>query len=149
MKTQAALCAKSIKNELKLKFPSVKFSVKSDNFSMGNSVNIDWVDGPTTSEVDSIVKKYQYGHFNGMEDIYESSNRRDDIPQAKFVHTHRELSDDVKNKIWSEIQAQYSDCLDKNYNDHIDELGEYGYTLIWRKARKISFVGGGMYENKC
>jgi hypothetical protein len=28
---------------------------------------------------------YQYGHFNGMEDIYEYSSMIPDLPQVKFV----------------------------------------------------------------
>ena len=72
--TGSAQCAAAIRTELKTKFPDCKFSVTSENFSGGDSVHISWKDGPTTKQVDSIVNKYQYGHFNGMEDIYEYSN---------------------------------------------------------------------------
>ncbi len=87
--TQAALTAKAIKKELKKAFPTIKFSVKSSNFSMGDSVDISWNLGPHTDQVDKIVNKYQYGHFDGMTDYYEYSNKRDDIPQAKYVSTQR------------------------------------------------------------
>jgi hypothetical protein len=94
-KSTAANCAAAIREELKNVFPGVKFSVKSDNFSMGNSVHVSYIDGPTTDQVDQIIGKYQYGHFNGMEDIYEYSNSREDIPQAKYVSSHRKISDEV------------------------------------------------------
>jgi len=92
----AAQAAKAIRKELKEAFPGIKFKVKSDNFSMGNSVDINWVDGPMEKEVAKITAKYQYGHFNGMEDIYEYSNKNTDIPQVKFVSNNRELSFDYK-----------------------------------------------------
>ncbi len=90
MKTKSAFCAKEIKQVLKKHYPTIKFSVKNDNFSMGNSVDVAWNLGPTTDEIDKLIGKYQYGHFDGMIDMYEHSNTRDDIPQAKFVHSQRD-----------------------------------------------------------
>lgn len=92
----AANCAQAIREELKKYFPGVKFTVRSENFSMGNSVNIGWIDGPTADQVTDHTSKYQYGHFNGMEDIYENSNSRDDIPQAKFVQESRTMGEDTR-----------------------------------------------------
>lgn len=91
-----AAAAAAIKEELKAIYPHIKFSVKSDSFSMGDSVHVNWTDGPTSNEVDEIIKKYQYGHFNGMEDIYENSNSRDDIPQSKYVSGSRSISDEIE-----------------------------------------------------
>ncbi len=88
----AANTAAAIREELKTVFPGIKFSVTSSNFAGGNSVDIRWEDGPTSDQVNAISKKYQYGSFNGMEDIYEHTNSRDDIPQAKYVQTSRSIS---------------------------------------------------------
>ncbi len=108
MKTMSAKTAQAIRRELKENFPSVKFTVRSENFSMGDAVRIAWIDGPQTKQVEEITDKYQYGSFNGMEDIYEYSNRRDDIPQAKYIQTSRDYSNetikhvvDAHNKEWS------------------------------------------------
>ena len=38
-KTASALAARAIKQELKKAFPTVKFSVRSDNFSMGSRIS--------------------------------------------------------------------------------------------------------------
>jgi len=65
------LAAKNIRIELARTFPGQKFSVRSSSFANGNDVCVSWTDGPTTKEVEALVGKYQYGHFNGMEDIYE------------------------------------------------------------------------------
>ena len=91
-----AAAAKAIREELKTAFPSVKFSVTSESFSMGNSVRVDWTNGATEKQVSEIVSKYQYGHFDGMSDMYENSNSRDDIPQTKYVQTSRSMSEEVK-----------------------------------------------------
>lgn len=90
-----AAASSAIKAELNQAFPGIKFSVKSSSFSGGDSVHIDWTDGPKTKEVEEISGKYQYGHFNGMEDIYENTNSRDDIPQAKYVSESRHQSEQV------------------------------------------------------
>lgn len=92
----AANCAAAIRAELKEAFPNVKFTVKSSNFSMGNSVHIGWTDGPTTEMVESHTDKYQYGHFDGMNDLYENSNTRDDIPQAKYVSASRTMGEETR-----------------------------------------------------
>lgn len=84
-----AQAAKAIRAELKVAFKGVKFSVTSESYSMGDSVSVSWTNGPSRAEVDAITDKYQEGHFNGMIDSYEYSNKRADIPQVMFVHTTR------------------------------------------------------------
>lgn len=96
MKSTQALCAKQIKEELKVKFPKGKFKVRSESFAGGDAVDIFWEDGPTDNEVNAIVKKYQWGYFDGMIDCYEANNVRDDIYQVKYVMTHREYSEKLK-----------------------------------------------------
>jgi len=115
----AANTAKAIREELKANFAGVKFSVTSENFAGGNSVNISWSDGPTTEQVSNISNKYQYGHFNGMEDIYEYTNDRNDIPQAKYVSESRSMSDEI-GLILLPIAEQI-------YKDQQSERNEYPY----------------------
>lgn len=91
LSTQAQ-AAKRIRTDLKRAFPGVKFSVKSESFAGGNAVDISWIDGPTDSQVSAITNQYQYGSFDGMIDMYENTNSRDDIPQAKYVQTSRGYS---------------------------------------------------------
>jgi conjugative element/phage-associated large polyvalent protein len=106
--------AKLIRQELKKDFPKTKFSVTSNAYSMGNSIRISWINGPTTDYVNSITKKYQYGHFDGMTDCYEYSNTRKDIPQAKFVQTSREITNDVMVSAFHLAKsyfASFDECL--------------------------------------
>ena len=90
--SSAKLAAKNIRTQLKRAFPGVKFSVTSDTYSGGDSVDISWELGPTSKEVEAITGQYQRGDFNGMEDIYEN-NRENVWPQifggAKYVSENR------------------------------------------------------------
>ena len=90
--TEAAKAAKAIRSELKKAFPEIKFRVRSSNYAGGDSVRIVWSNGPTSDSVEEITAKNQYGHFDGMVDMYEYSNSREDIPQARFVFASREIT---------------------------------------------------------
>ncbi len=112
-----AATAVAIRIELKAIYSNFNFKVTSSSYSMGNSVRVSWEDGPATKEVSKIVDKYQYGHFNGMEDIYENSNTRNDIPQAKFVQTERSMSDQIRTMLHE--QNDIDDCADYQNQDRV------------------------------
>lgn len=61
--------AKVVRVALKREFPGVKFSVRSDRYSGGASIDVRWTDGPTSSAVDAVVGDYAGGRFDGMEDL--------------------------------------------------------------------------------
>ena len=111
--------AKAMRKELKKVFPLVKFAVTSQSYSGGNSVHVGWENGPTSEEVGEVVYKYQYGHFNGMEDIYENTNRRDDLPQVKYVQVRREVSEDIKQEVFENLQKTHA---------HFDEVSSMDET---------------------
>jgi hypothetical protein len=83
--SQVTQCAIAIRKELKESFPGIKFSVKSESFSMGNAVTIRPQQEIDTCLVWNLVTKYQYGSFDSNQDMYENTNRRNDLPQAKYV----------------------------------------------------------------
>lgn len=88
----AALGSKNLKRELARAFPGFKFSVTSDTYSGGCSIDVAWTLGPAEKEVEAIAKKYQQGWFNGMEDLYEydHENQWPDIyGGAKHVFCNR------------------------------------------------------------
>jgi hypothetical protein len=99
-KKGATLAAKNIRIELKRAFPKVKFSVRSEYYSGGNSVDVDWTDGPTTKQVDAIINKYQEGSFDGMTDCYnyEDNLFSDVFGGAKYVHGQRRNTEEAYNK---------------------------------------------------
>ena len=87
--------AKNIRIELKAAFPSIKFSVKTSRFSMGDSIGVSWTDGPNTDQVNSIVNRYKAGSFDGMTDCYnyESCAWTDAFGDSKYISTYRDYSD--------------------------------------------------------
>lgn len=101
--------AKNIRTELKQAFPSVKFSVKTEKYSGGNSVNIYWTDGPTDKQVKEIVDKYQEGHFDGMIDCYEYSRSpwTDVFGGSRYVSTNRSFSDKLVTRAIVKIAEEY------------------------------------------
>jgi len=87
--------AANLRKELKEAFPGIKFSVRSESYSGGCSIDIKWEDGPMVGAVENVSGKYQEGHFNGMEDIYEHNYDNvwtDVFGGAKYVMTSRSSS---------------------------------------------------------
>jgi hypothetical protein len=125
MKQQSthALAAKMIRKELKKAYPNTTFTVRARSFSGGDSVDIEWTDGPTDKQVADITAKYQYGHFDGIQDLYENTNRRIDIPQVRFVHERRKYSDQA-------LQKEFRVCKEKFGGwENITSLDEEGNML--------------------
>lgn len=131
MKSSHATAAAQIRAELKSAFPGIKFSVKSSSYAGGDSVRIEWENGPTSNQVNKIVDKYQYGSFNPMEDIYEYDNKNTEVEQVKYVQVQREISQDIKDA----IRAEYN---------FADSVAEYFITeTVWREACQRAYDANG------
>ena len=77
---------------------------------MGNSIDVDWTNGPTNDAVDEIIKKYQYGNFNCMEDIYEySKDFNDQYGESKYIHGNRRVDESIKKDVRQLISTDRSD----------------------------------------
>tara|TARA_Y100001970_G_scaffold143929_1_gene176834 strand:+ start:613 stop:1134 length:522 start_codon:yes stop_codon:yes gene_type:complete len=136
--SQAAQVAKLLKQ--KAKELGLVATAKSQNFSMGNSVVIRITEG-----TDANLKKfkeysgqYEYGHFNGMEDIYEYSNCRDDIPQTKFLNVDDHRADTI-------IQENL-DQTQKRFYEHEFKLNDYDLTS-WQWLGKLRDHVGEDWQN--
>ncbi len=81
--------AKLIRTALGQKFPGVKFSVRSETYSGGGAIRIEWIDGPTAAQVEAIVDRYETKGFDGMIDLAYS---RDIwlMPDGSAHHAHTE-----------------------------------------------------------
>lgn len=149
--TQAALAARMVRKELKEKFKGVKFSVTSENYSMGSSLDVSWFDGPTQKEVERIVRKYEMGSFNGMEDIYEYDNKADH-PQVKYAFADREYSTEVLEAAFNDLKKTnlaYETC--NSLTDYLDpeiigELIEARNDIIINYLSKCELYNG--YEKQ-
>jgi len=70
----AAETAVFVRKALKAAFPAVKFSVTSDTYSGGASVDVRWTDGPLTEDVDAICNLFEGAGFDGMIDLKYSNS---------------------------------------------------------------------------
>ena len=133
-----AQCAKAIRTDLKLAFPKTKFSVTSESYAGGDSVNVYYLDGPADEQVNKLIKKYQRGHFNGMEDIYEYSNENKELPQVQYVFANRTMSDKFYLKAAQLVQKLYSDFENATPHETIEDLGidlsKFGDYMTWRNV---------------
>jgi len=108
-KSTAAQAAAMIRKELKALLPGTKFSVTSDTYSMGNSVNVTCEDLPPfiAEKVRAVIGKYKMGRFNGTIDCYEYTNRNEDLPQVKFTELNNRPSADMTAAILLHIKKNY------------------------------------------
>jgi len=121
-----AQVAKNIRNFTKSM--GVKCRAVSDSYSMGSSVNwyVEDLHPDIFDKIRDFANQHQYGGFNAMEDIYESSNSRDDIAQVKHVFDNRGFSDQLTEKAWlwlreklpgnaKDLPSNYSDAKELNF----------------------------------
>ena len=152
MKSTQAKASKAIKAELKSTFPTTKFSVTSESFAGGNSVRISWTDGPQEKDVKSITDKYQYGSFNGMEDIYEYNNKNEDLPQAKYVQVSRHISAQNEAKAIDQINEDFglniqyiieksvsSEFIRIVNDDYLDNMGAWTSQFVYRQMKEMGY----------
>jgi len=107
-----------------LKAQRIKARVRSRSFSMGDSVDVKILQDvlpATFKRIAEFVGGYQYGHFDGMIDCYEYSNRRDDLPQVKFAHVSVEYSDAIRAEVRAYVEERYASRSGHDYD-----------TLAWR-----------------
>jgi len=146
-KSSHAATAAAIKEELKKAFPNTKFSVKSSSFAGGNDVCVNWDNGQTVKQVEEITRKYQYGSFNGMEDIYEYTNNREDIPQAKYVSENRHISEELTKEVENELMkvCKFSPEQIADYRDNPNQLAR---RIIYNTEIPASYKSLSITTNK-
>lgn len=133
-----ALAAKAIKQYMKTN--DIAGRVTSTSYAGGCSASAYVTDLPPDAykKLCDFAKQYQYGSFNSMEDIYEYSNSRKDIPQVKYVFVNNLMSDELKQEIWEFILNTYSGMegapanASDAYNFRNNEFDEFGSQLIYR-----------------
>lgn len=94
--SEHAAAAKAIRTELKAN--GINARVRASTGSMTSSVNVDIEQDLTPAAIEEIktfCNRYQMGHFDGMTDMYEYSNRQD-LPQVKFVFVSVKYSEELK-----------------------------------------------------
>lgn len=123
---EAAYVAKIIKAELKHKFPKIKFSVSSENFAGGDAVRVrfeKFTGCPTVRDIEAITNKYQSGHFDGMTDCYEYSNKTEG-PTAKFISVYSDYPEAVHKAVMAEVpRGSYPEVYQRAYESKLVAMG--------------------------
>lgn len=119
--------AKIVRRKLKEKFPGTKFSVRSDRYSMGSSIDVTWIDGPTTEQVKEIVGGYHGATFDGMEDLknYHVSVDPDTGNEVRwgndYIDFSRNYTPNAIEQVWQELGQKYDlenaqlEIVDRDY----------------------------------
>lgn len=94
---------KKLLEELKSRFPDVKFYCKTDH----SSCRIRWTNGPNITLVEKICSKYEFGYFDGMNDSYNYHENETDYPQCKYVFADRDLTDEFTTNIKTKIESEW------------------------------------------
>lgn len=144
MKYEHSQAAALIRKDLKKH--GIAARVNSKSYSMGSSIRVVLLENPlpaTVAKVKESTAKYQYGHFDGMTDMYEHSNSREDIPQAKHVFVEADYTEDFKQLAWDHARnaLQGGEDAPASYKDaHSFQLqGEWAGTWVHRILGGIDF----------
>jgi len=99
-----AAAAKMIRAELKRH--GIRARVTSKSYAGGNSVDVHLTDElpATIAKVQEYVNQFQYGRFDGMQDLYEYTNRNSDLPQVKYAFVHVRYSDEIRKAAEAEAE---------------------------------------------
>lgn len=124
--------AKNCRIELKAAFPGVKFSVRTSRFSGGDSMDVQWTDGPTSDQVSAIVDRYSAGRFNGSDDSYNYSENAwtAAFGDAKYVHTKRDDSDMAIESAIRTVRAKYAGNFEAHGID-VPTVDDYRAGKLW------------------
>lgn len=139
--SEVAKCAKEIRTILKNKFPECKFRVVSHNYSMGDSVTVHYDNFLPTAEIEKWISGFQYGHFDGMTDMYENSNRVEGRPQTKYLFVERHIDAEKKQAIKEEIAAKFGIKEVENEQAWYDIFHSWSDQIVWKEIQKTSFTG--------
>lgn len=141
--TEAAQCAKLIRKDLKKAFPTTKFRVVSSNYSMGDSVNVYWTDGPTGAEVEKITVEYKDGSFNGMDDSYSYRANPDESPRAKYVFANRDMSEEAKQSVITKYNSTWvNGSKIESFDSYNEGRQMWNTTVVYQEFAKTNFAEG-------
>ena len=103
-KQNATVKAKLIRQRLAEKFPGVDFRVKTKRYSMGESVDVYWTDGPALDKVEPLLTPF--------EDINMDSSTGEILCGGNsHVFAQRTIRPETQKKIDDDVRAKYGQDL--------------------------------------
>jgi hypothetical protein len=104
--------AKLIRADLKATFPAIKFSVRSNSYANGSSIDVRWTDGPTGETVNAAIRKYEGASFDGMTDMKSYVDHTDEQGNqihygADYVFCRRDYSEGFLRQMMAHVTAYW------------------------------------------
>lgn len=146
--------AKLLRAALNKAFPGVKFSVRSESYAGGASINVSYVDGPFEPAVKVVTDLYSGATFDGMIDLksYHDSLvtfEGDELPTlvhfgADFIFVRREISpaylEQLSRAAELELRIEPGTLdLDHAYGRSFGDVAtQYGVVPNWGTGRDIA-----------
>ena len=99
--------AKIVRKNLKTKFPGQKFKVRSDRYSGGSSIYVEWTDGASQKAVEEMLRQYEGKTFDGMIDLasFIEHEKDDKLYQygSDYVSASRTITEDMMTRIATDL----------------------------------------------
>jgi len=127
--------AKLLRKALKTAHPGIKFSVRSNTYAGGASINVKWTDGPTEERVKATTSLYSGATFDGMIDLkeYHDSLLADENGNVQHVHfgadfifTNREVGNTAAATYRREVERFIGQTVDGWYDKLPTDKDGYG-----------------------
>lgn len=138
--------AARLRAHLKFAFPGVKFHVRSNTYSMGASIRVTWIDGPSSNQVKAIGDEYEGASFDGMTDMKSYMENTRDPRTGELVHwgadyvfEERQYTADFLRRVAQQLESET--WLGNNVVYEIREyatMGAYVHTDDYRVQELIT-----------
>ncbi|MER5018487.1 hypothetical protein KDV78_21480 [Providencia stuartii] len=127
------IVGKNIRAELKKHFPKTKFSVRKQYYS---SYHVNWTDGPTVDEVESIINKYETSRFDSYTDYHYSEISPFNVVYggADYVFTHRDYSDEIIALAIKSLIDKYGESYE--FDTAIMTVENYHQGILYKIGRE-------------
>jgi len=138
--------AKLLRAALKEAFPGIRFSVRSDKYAGGASIDVYWTDGPTPDQVEQVTARYRGADFDGMTDSMSYHDTLLAGPDgnvesvhfgADFIPVHRDLSPEFRAWLTTIAEGALGGPLEEGRWYDGDYVTDYG---IWQGATGYALV---------
>ncbi len=126
--SKAAQVAKLLKN--KAKELGMKVKASSQYFAGGNSVTVKVLTGSNINlkKLKDYSDQFEYGKFDGMNDIYNYDNVNDSIPQTKYLSVDDErayyIAKDLKGDAYDDYTWSVNGEKVRGYYQWVQQLKE-------------------------
>lgn len=143
-KSIPAQAAAAIKKFIKAQ--GIGCKVKSEIYSGGSSVSawVNDVNPELANKIEKELKRYQYGNFDSMNDIYEFDSVKEDLPQVYYVFLENTPSEEMQERIAKILATQYKSLNGMEFNGKyfgimIPEIQEPLDRTMYRAFRSVDF----------